>query len=326
MAELSNFDRKLIYELEKDARQPVTTLAKALRASQQVISYRLKALEEKEIVGEYYTILNIGKLGYTSFRTMIRLTEINESIHKQIIGYLKKQPNVLWLVECGGRWDILVNFLAKNIVHYEQLLSSLRKEFPKNIQNYDILTTVSGMQFGRDYLLSNRRISEASPKFGGEVESEKLDKLDLKILSNLSENARMNAVEISESCEVSPNTTILRIKDLKKRGIIQGFKPLIHLEKTSFKAYKALIKFQNLTEAREKAIVEKARENVNIVGIIKLIGSWDFEIEFEIQNNEQLLKLTRDFRDEFKDVIKELEVMPLYREYKYNFFPGDLLN
>ena len=67
------------------------------------------------------------------------------------------------------------------------------------------------------------------------------------------------------------------------------------------------------------------KPNANIVGIIKLIGLWDFEMELEVENKEQMLKITRDFRDKFKDVIKDFEIIPLFHEYKYNFFPGDLL-
>jgi len=38
-----------------------------------------------------------------------------------------------------------------------------------------------------------------------------------------------------------------------------------------------------------------------------------------------MLKITRDIRDKFKDIIKDFELLPLYHEYRYNFFPRDLL-
>jgi len=38
-----------------------------------------------------------------------------------------------------------------------------------------------------------------------------------------------------------------------------------------------------------------------------------------------MLSLTRNFRDKFKDVVKEFEVISLFHEYRYNFFPRDLI-
>ena len=56
-----------------------------------------------------------------------------------------------------------------------------------------------------------------------------------------------------------------------------------------------------------------------------MIGLWDLEIEFETGTREEMLKISRWIRTSFKDIIKEFEVIPLFHEYKYNFFPGNLL-
>jgi len=78
-------------------------------------------------------------------------------------------------------------------------------------------------------------------------------------------------------------------------------------------------------EIRENEIINYLKNNINIIGILKFIGLWDFEIELEVDSKEQMLKITRDFRDKFKDIIKEFEIIPLFHEYKYNYFPRDLL-
>ncbi|MBI2043159.1 Lrp/AsnC family transcriptional regulator [Candidatus Pacearchaeota archaeon] len=326
MSKLDKIDLKLLSELEKDSEQTLSKIAKKLKTSQQVISYRLKSLEERGILGGFYTIIDIAKLGYTSYRTMIRLSNITEEKHKEIINFLMKHKNVLWLVECGGRWDLIVNFTAKNIIHYNNIMKEFVNRFPKQMQNYDILTTLEVIYFGRDYFIKEARTEIKSSGFGGKWETISTDKTNLQILNLISENARINSVEIADKLKISPNTVLLRIKEMKKSGLIQGTKPLIHLENIGYSGYKALIKFQNLTEQKEKEIVNHVKSNANIVGAIKLVGLWDFESEFEVENKEQMLKITRNFRDKFKEIIKEFEVIPLFHEYRYNFFPGDLLN
>ncbi len=326
MDKIDNLDLKLLQELEDNARQSLSEIAKKLRSSEQVISYRINSLEKKEIIGGYYTILDLTKLGYTNYRTLIRLTNLNDKKYKEIIKYLIQHPNVLWLVDCGGRWDLLVNFTAQGIMKYETMLKEFRRRFPNQIQNYDILTTVQVIYFGRDYLNNKIRDKMRYPSFGkNNYDIINLDKTDLEILNFLSENAKMSSVEIADKIRVSPNTIILRIKALIKQGVIQGFKPLIHLENIGYSGYKALIKFQNITEEKEKEIIDYLKEDINVAGIINLVGLWDFEFEFEVKDKEQMLEITRKFRDKFSSIIKEFEVIPLFHEYKYNFFPGDLI-
>ncbi len=323
---LTQSDLILLAELEDDARKPLSKLAKILRISQQLLSYRLQSLQKRNILAGYYTQINFTMFGYTRYRTMIRLSSYSKKKAEEIVTYLMNHPNVQWFVECGGRWDFLVNFMAKNIIQFSNFLKDFRKAFPKQVQNVDVLTAVEVIELGRSYFIKSHRSIEFLSYFGRDFEPQKVDNIDLKILDFISENARMTSAQIAENLGVSPNTVSLRIKNLVKKGIIRGFKPLIHLENTPYSTYKALIKFQNHTEEREADIIEYVKTDVNFVAIIKLIGEWDFEVEFEVDSRKAMLNLTRAFRDDFKDVIKEFEIVPLYHEYKYNFFPRDLID
>lgn len=325
MVKIDLKDRKLLYELEQDARQSLSEIAKKLRTSQQVISYRLQQLQEKKILSEFFTIIDIGKLGYSIYRTMFRLGNISDEDYSILIDFIKNHSNVLWGVECGGKWDLIVNFLARNPVQYNEFLLEIKNEFKNIIQDYDLLLTIEGVYLGRDYLIEKQRTIKQMPHFGKKIIIEDLDDLDLNILKLISENARSNSVEIGNKLKVTNNTIINRIKELRKKGIIQGFKPLIHLENIGYQNYKALIKLHSITENQEKEILNQLNQDNNVVGTLKMIGSWDLEIEFETKNREEMLKISRWIKTNFKELIKEMEVIPLFHEYKYNFFPGDLL-
>jgi len=202
---IDKFDFKLLSILEEDARQSLSSMAKQLHTSQQVISYRMQSLEKRKIVGSYYCFIDIAKMGYTSYRTMIRLTNTNEKKKQQILDYLLKHKNVLWLVDVGSRWDLLVNFMAKDITHYSNVLREFKNKFLEQIQNYDVLTTIEGFYFGRDYFTKDKRESKKLITFGGQLITNKIkiDELDSKILQSLSENGRINAVDIAHVLKVS---------------------------------------------------------------------------------------------------------------------------
>jgi DNA-binding Lrp family transcriptional regulator len=325
MNQLDKVDLKLLAELEDDARQTSSQIAKKLKTSQQVVSYRINSLLKRKIVYGFHTVINFSMLGYTSYRTMIRLSNITEEKHKEIIHYLLAHPNVLWLIDCGGRWDLLVNFMAKDVIQFDKFMRDFKNKFPEQIQNYDVLITIGGTFFGRDYFSKKTRDIKPLLYFGHEARTVKTDETDLKILGLISENARMASVEVGRQLNLSPNTIILRMKNMKKTSLIQGFKPSIQFENTPWASHKALIKFQNITEKKELELMNYLRNNTNVIAILKLIGTWDFEIEFEVETKEEMLKLTRDVRDKFKEVIQGFEMLPLYHEYRYNYFPKDLL-
>ena len=326
MRKLDKIDLKLLTLLELDSRQTLSYMAKSMNTSQQFISHRMQNLKKYELVGGYYTIINFTQFGYTSYRTMVRLTNIDEKKQSEIISFLMNHPNVLWFVDCTGRWDLIINFLAKNIVHYDKFMRDLKNQYPEQIQNYDVLTTLDVIYFGRDYFLNKYRESKKLPIIKQYTELIKYDSVDLKILDLIAQNARMSSVELSGMLGVSSNTIINRIKNMKLNGLIQGFKPLIHLENTSYESYKALIKFQNITDIKEKKLIRHLKNEINVVGIIKLVGAWDFEIEFEVDSKKVMFDILRTVRDKFKDIIKDFELLNLYHEYKYDFFPGDILN
>lgn len=322
---LTQSDLNLLAELEDDARQPLSNLAKRLKISQQLLSYRMQALKKRKILGGYYTQINFPMLGYTKYRTLVRITNYTQQKEKEIINYLKAHKNVQWIIECGGKWDFLINFVAKNVVQYDNFLRDFKSTFPRHIQNFEVFIVIEWIELGRAYFTQSRREVKKLSYFGRDYEQARVDHTDLQILSLLSENARITSVEIAEKIGVSPNTISSRIRNLYARGVIRAFKPLIHLENTGFMAYKLPFKFHNYTDKIEKEIIDYLKNDVRVIAIVKLIGQWDFEIEFEVDSRQSMLDLIRSFRDKYRGIIQEFELIPLFHEHKYNFFPRDLI-
>jgi DNA-binding Lrp family transcriptional regulator len=321
---LTQADLNLLAELEDNARQPLSKLANKLKISQQLLNYRLQALKKRKILGGYYTQINFPKLGYTKYRTLVRISNYTQQTAKEILSYLKAHKNVQWVIECGGKWDFLINFIAKNVVQYDNFLRDIRNTFPRQIQTFEVFIVIEWIELGRSYFTQLRRQVAELSYFGRDYEQVKVDHIELQILNLIAEDARKTSVEIAERIGVSPNTVSSRIKNLRSRGIIRAFKPLIHLENTGFMAYKLPFKFHNSTDKLEREIIDYLKSDVRVVAIVKMIGHWDFEIEFEVDSQESMLDLVRGFRDRYGAVIKEFELIPLFHEHMYNFFPRDL--
>jgi DNA-binding Lrp family transcriptional regulator len=321
---LAQTDLIILSELEDDARQPFSKLAKKLRISQQQLSYRLQVLRRWNILGGYYAQINFPMFGYTKYRTMVNISNYTKPKEKEILHFLMHHPNVQWIVECGGKWDYIINFVAKNVIQYDSFLRDFKNRFPRQIQNFDIFIVMEFIEFGRAYFTKSYRDVRELSIFGRDYQPVKADILDLQILGLLSEQARITSSEIAARLGTSPTSISGRIKKLIEKRIIRGFKPLVHVENMGYMTYKIPLKLQNCGEGKEEEIIEYLKTDVRVVAIIKLIGKWDLEIEFEVDSRHSMLEFIRGVRDKFKDIIKEFELIPLFHEYRYNYFPKDL--
>jgi Lrp/AsnC family leucine-responsive transcriptional regulator len=321
---LAQTDLIILSELEDNARQPLSKLAKKLRISQQQLSYRLQVLKRRNILGGYYTQINFPMFGYTKYRTMVNISNYTQPKEKEILHFLMHHPNVQWIVECGGKWDFIINFVAKNVIQYDSFLCNFKNRFPRQIQNFDIIIVMEFIELGRAYFTKSYRDVKELSVFGRDYEPVKADKLDLQILGLISEQARITSSAIAAKLGTSPSAIGSRIKKLVEKRIIRGFKPLIHVENMGYLTYKIPFKFQNCGEGKEEEIIEYLKTDVRVVAIIKFIGKWDLEIEFEVDSRHSMLEFIRGIRDKFKDIIKEFELIPLFHEYRYNYFPRDL--
>jgi DNA-binding Lrp family transcriptional regulator len=321
---LTSSEKRLLYELEQDGRSPLTRIGKRVGSSEQSLAYRMKALMKRGVIGEFYTLADITRLGYTSYRVLIRFSNASATMIKRIHAYLHFAPNIHWMVDCGGKWDLLIDIMALDVQEFDALFSRIKNAFPKQIQNYDVMVMLGVTFLGRDYFISKNRTQKSISSYGSTGETPPLDSVDKHLLTLLARDARQKTVALAKEIGLNANTVALRIKRLRKEGVILGFKPLLHLEETPYQSYKALIKLQNVTAEKEDLLYKLCHSETRVVNLVKLIGSWDFEIEFEVEGREELHQMKMWIRDTFKELIGEMEILPLYHEHFYNFVPTTL--
>ncbi len=77
MNNLSAIDRKILYELDKNSRQPFSVLAKKLRMSRTALEYRVKQLQEKNILKQFVTLVRPNAFGYQYYKIYLQLQNLN---------------------------------------------------------------------------------------------------------------------------------------------------------------------------------------------------------------------------------------------------------
>ncbi|HJX50876.1 hypothetical protein A3K73_07270 [Candidatus Pacearchaeota archaeon RBG_13_36_9] len=319
MVKIDKLDRKIIAELDMNARIPVSQLAKAVRASREVVNYRLKILTKKQVISGSQTFFNPAKLGYTIYRVLIRLDSLDERIVSEFQDYFIRHNSVMWFARLGGKWDYVVEFFAKNSKEFDNLLNRTVSEFEHYIKLYEVLTVLEIRGYKRKYISGTKK--EDSFIIGGEIENLKLDKVDLGIIKQLKSDAQLTNTEIGKKLNLSRNTVKQRIKKLQDSGIILCYKLFYHPLSLGYQSYKLLMLMKNLSPQKEKDFFDFAQANPNIIFAHKDFGKWNYEFEIEIEDLIKLQKIIIELRTRFKDFIIDYELFPILHDYKISLFP-----
>ena len=116
------------------------------------------------------------------------------------------------------------------------------------------------------------------------------DSLDKKILSMLSENARIPFLEIARECGVSGAAIHQRIQKLMNSGIIQGFETLVNPSSAGYETC-AYIGFFLKYPSDFDHVVAALRKIPEVVECHFTTGKYDLLIKLYARNNDHLLQI-----------------------------------
>src|SRR3989344_3822116 len=302
-------DKRLLYELDLDSRQSFNELGKKLSLSKSSVIYRINNMQKSGIIKQYHTVLDIGKLGYISFRLYIKLQ--NSTPNKEI---------VTWIVSVDGDYNIGCLILVKTISEMNVLWKELLKKYVNYLEERQLTIMTKVAYFSRAYLLDlKENIYEIN--FITEPRNIDIDDTDKEILKLLAPNARISIIEISRKLKITPKTTINRIKALEQKKIIIGYKTVFNLELLGYQYYKVLFRLHNVVNEKLQQFKRYIKVHPNIVYDDEVLGGDDIEIEVQVKDNNELRALINAIKLKFADMIKSYKILLFYKEHKYLYLP-----
>ncbi|MDD5163328.1 MAG: Lrp/AsnC family transcriptional regulator [Candidatus ainarchaeum sp.] len=154
-------------------------------------------------------------------------------------------------------------------------------------------------------------------------EKTKLDDKDKQILTILAQNGRASTVEIAKEVGLSRDAVKYRIDKMLREEVIQGFVAVMNPPKMGLPFYSFVqISLLNLGPEREKKLIGYIKAAPYIVYSTKIIGRFDIYLEVFAKDPGHLDEIVRDIREKFSDIIKDIEVTLIIKEYKWTEFPG----
>lgn len=299
MVKLDKIDRKILHELDLNARLPISLLAKRLKVSREIVSYRIAKLTKEDIIRGFRAFIDSSKLGHNIYRIYFKFFSISKTELDGLVKILEKDHRVFWVSETDGFVDLVFGIWFQEEIDFHKFYTHLMSRFRKFIKKDYIHRVIHNNYLDRAYILEKKIIKRTEFKLGGE-RKEKYDKTDEKIIKTLSDNARTPLIEIAQKLNLDSATIIYRIKQLEKKKIILGYRADLNLHVLGREFY--TVKMYLSDFKRKKEIMAYLKSIGFVSNLIEAIGSWDIEFDLEISSSGEYHNFMNNLKEKYDEI------------------------
>jgi len=314
-------DRKILYELDLNCRQSNTQIGKKVGLKKDVVSYRIKRLQDEGVIQNFWTLIDTFKLGYNVFRLYINFQYITPSIKEEIIKYFVSNKNSWSVLSIKTEIDLAVVMWVRDIFEFYQFWEKTLDLYEDYFSKYTISIYTQAVVYKKSFLLSEK--VEGSDRVictmscGGKPVD--IDETDYKLLNELAVNARAPLIELAKKLDCSSQTVNYKIKNLVKSGVIKGFRVDLDLSKLDLHHFKVDI---YLKDHKLKKSILKYLEDKPYVEYMNLAMGWaDLEPEFVVKDMDELLKILDEINTRFLGVVKKQSFFMIEKVHKLRCVP-----
>lgn len=283
-------DIKILRAMMNDSRMPITKLAKAARASREVVTYRIKRLEKKGIIKDYVTEIDTEKLGYVGAAVFVALKAEREEEFRR---YLESNKNICWVGEQFGIWDFGMSILGRTNQEVDYHFAEMYDKFKDMIIDHRLTMHKRNHYFYEK--LFQTKVSMKEKKFIIFV----ADDNDRKILKELALNSREDYVELVKKVPLSAQAIKNRIRRLEQCGYIKRYSLFLDFSKLGVYQYSIFITNKNLDQ--RKKLVAYLSNHPEVCFICEYIGDQFLEFGIFVDNPYELRKKIQVIEEAFPD-------------------------
>lgn len=311
--QLDILDKKILYELETNARQPLSRIARKVKRSRSVVEYRMRKMEGAGVIQNYVTLLDAGRMGLMIWNVYLEFHNMTHEMEASVIKYLNENKRVWWVAKTAGTWDMVYSIFVKDVKEFYETVEAFNSKFGDIILRQSLAAHVEVEILTRGYLVGKE--SEGVTWYDM-FENRELDHNDLQILKLLSTNARIPSIEIAQEVGISSNAVIERIKRLQSEGIITRFRLQLNVEELDRSFYKILITVKNQSETQNHTLLEHCKQLGCVFHYEKKIGPWMLELEMDVESYEEVNKIMKEMKEKYPRYISSYDILLVTDEPK----------
>lgn len=141
-------DKKILEQLQLNARQTIAKIAKKTKLPRDVVVYRIKKLENSKVIRAHHTLLNPTKLGFPLYiYVMFSCYNIKPEEENKFIDFLKNQNQIIYVCKSSGKYDFGIGVCAKTYQEYDEIIREIRQKFTDVIKDIDQMPIIQEYKF-----------------------------------------------------------------------------------------------------------------------------------------------------------------------------------
>ncbi len=137
-AKLDQKDKKILEALDKNARLTIAEISKKTGIQRDSVLYRLNKMKRQKVIRFFHTVLNPSILGYPIYAFVnLTLHNLTQEREKIFLSFLKTHQSIIYVAKTTGKWDFMINVAARDLKHFDEIMTELRMRFSEIIKDYD---------------------------------------------------------------------------------------------------------------------------------------------------------------------------------------------
>ena len=316
MEPINDLDRKILFELDRNARASLSILSQRLKIGRDRLAYRLKGMRERGLLKRCTVTIDPYRFGLCVYKTYLILD--TDRVRRQaLLDVLQMRPDIYWYAETDGAWDVMFGIYARSPYEFYLLQDSILDQFQDIIRGVNFCTLIEAYFFRKQYLVG---AGSNFFKIGGKPENHRLDSHDLELLSLLAEDARMPITELGERIGASSTLVNSRIERMEKNNIIVGYRTELDLSQLGMLSFKARLFLSSHNSDAVERLIDYARLNPYLMYIIRQLGDCKLELELEVRDYEHYMLMINDIKERFPRLIRHVDTLSL-KNQTYKWMP-----
>ncbi|MFA6489602.1 MAG: Lrp/AsnC family transcriptional regulator [Candidatus Micrarchaeia archaeon] len=308
---LDLLDRKIMHELDLDARSSASQIARRLKKSKETVNFRINRLISEGFIKAFYSIFNTSLLGWTYYKLYVKFKDMSPAKEREFFEYVSHQPHVAYLARLEGYYDCVFLVMAKSISQMSLFMAPFMRRYGDYIQQKDLVTFITAHRFNQKFLFAGARREDWT--YSPELGSYPLDAVDRKLLSALSNNARASLLDLAKKTGADTGTVQYRLQKLRRDKVILAFVTAPDFDKLCLQFIQINISMKDPTFSKQVISYFDSTNRCLYAG--ELLGKFDIMIEIHVENGAQLRQIIDSFREKFVGKYSDYDVSTVTHEY-----------
>ncbi|MCB0328270.1 MAG: Lrp/AsnC family transcriptional regulator [Bdellovibrionales bacterium] len=320
---LSEKEAHILTCLELSADLGIPELRRITGYREHTLRYALNRLVERGIVTKS-PFINLAKLGFTLHNIFFSLSSDNKKLKDALLKEMVKTPEVSWVAEFGGDYQYGIEICAFELAEVQRILYGFSEKFGNIFFQKAVSTQFAAHVLPRRYLSKKKVVGQplSIQSQGGTVA---IDELDEKILSALAQQGNVSHRQLAKEIGVPLSTFELRVKNLKKKGVILGSFYQVNPASYGASSYKLIVYGKGVNGALRDNLLAFADRHPNIISMFECFGSWDYELGVEVFEPREVASITQELYEEFGSELNNIQVLSKFQTLKLVLFPTTLI-